>query len=232
MIFSYKLYFDCTNNVAKYEALILGLKMIRELKIKKVGIYGDSKLVINQVKGIYHAKHPRMRAYRNVVLYLLQDILKYQFVIVPREQNVIADAVAVSASFFKIPIYPNKKHEIQVKHRPPGPDNLKYWKFFEDDQQVNIFLTTSGEFENCFIDEEKMNVEEMRNPSLNQILDKEIIQLSKNSIPKGLVPLEELFDYNNVSKSPGVKPNNEDFEDVNIGTEQDLKVVKIARKLP
>lgn len=27
--FSYKLYFDCTNNVAKYEALILGLKMIK-----------------------------------------------------------------------------------------------------------------------------------------------------------------------------------------------------------
>ena len=51
--FSNKLYFDCTNNVAKYEALRLGLKMIKELKIKKVSIYGDSKLVINHVKGIY-----------------------------------------------------------------------------------------------------------------------------------------------------------------------------------
>ena len=69
--FSYKLYFDCTNNVAEYEALILGLKMIREIKIKKVSIYGDSELVINQVKGIYQAKHPRMRAYKNVVLDLL-----------------------------------------------------------------------------------------------------------------------------------------------------------------
>ena len=48
--FSYKLYFDCTNNVAEYEALILGLKMIKELKIKKVSIYGDSKLVIIRSK--------------------------------------------------------------------------------------------------------------------------------------------------------------------------------------
>ena len=34
-LLSYKLYFDCTNNVAKYEALILGIKMLKELKIKK-----------------------------------------------------------------------------------------------------------------------------------------------------------------------------------------------------
>ena len=69
--FSFKLYFECTNNVAEYEALILGIKMIKKLEIKKVIIYGDLELVINQVKGVYQAKHPRMRAYRNIVLDLL-----------------------------------------------------------------------------------------------------------------------------------------------------------------
>lgn len=48
------------------------------------------------------------------------------------------------------------------------------------------------------------------NQSLNQIAEKDIIQLSTNSIPKGLVPLEELFDNNDVIKSPGVKPNSEE----------------------
>ena len=70
------------------------------------------------------------------------------------------------------------------------------------------------------------------NQSLNQILDKDIIQLSTNSIPKGLVPLEELFDNNDVAEILGVKPNNEDVEDINIGTEQDPKIVKVASKLP
>ena len=50
---SYKLYFDCTNNVAEYEALILGIKTLKELKVKNVFIYGDSELIINQVKGVY-----------------------------------------------------------------------------------------------------------------------------------------------------------------------------------
>ena len=81
--------------------------------------------MINQVKGVYQAKHPRMRAYRNIVLDLLQDILEYQFVVIPREQNVIPYALAVSTSLFKIPIHPNKKYEIQVKHRLAVLDNLK-----------------------------------------------------------------------------------------------------------
>ena len=55
--------------------------------------------------------------------------------------------------------------------------------------------------------------------------------MSINSIPKGLVPLEELFDNNDVAKSPRVKPNNEDVEDVNVGTEQDPKIVKVVSNL-
>jgi hypothetical protein len=92
-------------------------------------------------------------------------------VIVPREHNVIAYALAVLTSLFKIPIYPNKRYEVQVKHKPIVPDNLKYWQVIEDDQQLKIFLTTSGEFENCFIDEENLNTEETINQSLNQIAD-------------------------------------------------------------
>ena len=74
---SYKLYFECPNNIDEYEALILGIKMIKKIEIKKVIIYGDSELVINQVKGVYQVKHPRMRAYRNTILDLLQDIPEY-----------------------------------------------------------------------------------------------------------------------------------------------------------
>ena len=45
-LFSYKFYFECTNNVAEYEALILGIKIMKELQAKRVHIYGDLELVI------------------------------------------------------------------------------------------------------------------------------------------------------------------------------------------
>ena len=44
----------------------------------------------------------------------------------PRNQNVIVDALVVSRSVFEIPINSNKKYEIEVKHKPFVPDNVKY----------------------------------------------------------------------------------------------------------
>ena len=43
--FTAKLSFECTNNVAEYEACVMGLQAAIE-KIKKLTVYGDSALVI------------------------------------------------------------------------------------------------------------------------------------------------------------------------------------------
>ena len=125
-LLSFKHYFECTNNVAEYEDMILGLNALKNLKANRISIYGDSQLVINQVKGVYQTKHPRMRSYRNLVLELLENFTEFTFFFIPRDQNTIVDALDTSASVFKILIYPNKNYEIQVKHRPAIPDNIKY----------------------------------------------------------------------------------------------------------
>ena len=36
--FSYKFYFNCTNNVAEYEALLLGLQILKNMQAKRVYI--------------------------------------------------------------------------------------------------------------------------------------------------------------------------------------------------
>jgi hypothetical protein len=73
---------------------------------------------------------------------------------IPRGHNQTADALATLASVFKIPIFPNKRYEIEVKHRPTIPDNIKYWQVFEDAKQIESFLNMDGEFANLNIDEE------------------------------------------------------------------------------
>jgi ribonuclease HI len=125
-LYSYKLAFGCTNNMVEYESLILGMNTLKYLGAKRISVHGDSELVINHVKGIYQTKHPRMRAYRNLVLDFLENISEYNISVVPRGQNPIADVLATSPSVFNIPIYPNKKYEIEVKHRQAIPDNVKY----------------------------------------------------------------------------------------------------------
>ena len=41
-VYSFKLTFECKNNVAKYGALLLGLNALKELKENRMYIYGDS----------------------------------------------------------------------------------------------------------------------------------------------------------------------------------------------
>jgi hypothetical protein len=138
----------------EYEALILGLRNLKELGAKRIAVHGDFEIIINQVKGIYQSKHPRLRAYRNLVLELLEEFSEYNFSVIPTRHNRIVEALATSASVFKIPIIPNKKYEIEVKHRPAVPYNIKYWQVFEYEKQVERFLQMRDEFSNVNIDDE------------------------------------------------------------------------------
>jgi len=46
-----KLEFDCTNNIAEYEACVNGLQAALTLGIKSLEVFGDSTLIIYQVRG-------------------------------------------------------------------------------------------------------------------------------------------------------------------------------------
>jgi ribonuclease HI len=63
--FSYKLEFETTNNVAEYEALVLGLRASKDMGIEELSVFGDVELIVHQIKNIYQTKHPRLRSYRN-----------------------------------------------------------------------------------------------------------------------------------------------------------------------
>jgi ribonuclease HI len=102
---SYKVAFDCSNNMVEYEGLILGLKTLKEFGAIRIVVHGDYELVINQVKGIYHSKHPRLRGYMNLVLYLIKEFSEYNLSVIPREENEIADPLATSTFVFKIPFF-------------------------------------------------------------------------------------------------------------------------------
>ena len=44
------------NNIAEYEALVLGLRATKDMAIDKLAVFVDSELVFNQVKDIYQTK--------------------------------------------------------------------------------------------------------------------------------------------------------------------------------
>ena len=90
------------------------------------------------------------------MLDLLEDFKEHHFTAIPRKENVAADALAVSASVFRVPKYPNKQYQIEVRHKPAIPDNVDHWKVFKDDKKINRFMEMSGEFESIKINQENM----------------------------------------------------------------------------
>jgi ribonuclease HI len=150
---SYKLEFEVTNNVAEYEALVLGLKAAKEMGIREMDVFGDAELIVQQVKNIYQTKHPRLKNYRNEVWDLVNSFfLAFNISFIPREENAPADFQAFSASLFEAPALPADRSEVEIRYRPSVPDNVKHWKVFEDDQEIEKFLQSIDEFSTSHID--------------------------------------------------------------------------------
>jgi ribonuclease HI len=97
-----KLHFECTNNTAEYEACILGLKVALELKIEKIDVYGDSMLIICQVKGEWQTKEEKLRPYQEYLSTLSEEFKEIRFTHLGREGNHFADALATLAAMATI----------------------------------------------------------------------------------------------------------------------------------
>ncbi|WP_446008030.1 ribonuclease HI family protein [Candidatus Electrothrix sp.] len=85
---------QCTNNVAEYKALLLGLQSALELGCGKLEIFLDSQLIVRQLQGQYKVKHPTLKPLFFEVKELLTRIENWSVAHVPREQNKRADALA------------------------------------------------------------------------------------------------------------------------------------------
>lgn len=60
----------------------------------------------------------------------------------------------------------------------------------------------------------------------------DVLQLKDNVIPKGLITLEELFDQDDVAQKLSLVPTKKGVEDVNIGTIENPKMVKLSKAFP
>ncbi|KAL6183847.1 hypothetical protein ACLB2K_045257 [Fragaria x ananassa] len=96
--YTFRFNFKACNNEVKYEALIAGLRIAKELESTKVQVHSDFQHVVNQVLEEYQAKDPVMAAYLSKVKSLLSCFTSYDIVQIPREQNERADALARLAS--------------------------------------------------------------------------------------------------------------------------------------
>ena len=80
----------------------MGLEEAIDLRIKILDVYGDSSLVINQIKGEWDTHHPGLIPYKDYARRLLPFFNKVKSHHIPRDENQMADALATLASMYQV----------------------------------------------------------------------------------------------------------------------------------
>jgi ribonuclease HI len=88
---------EATNNVAEYRALIAGIQQAKLLGADRLELFGDSELVVKQVRGEYKVKNPGIRPLHAEVVEALRGFDDWSIDHVRREQNADADALVNDA---------------------------------------------------------------------------------------------------------------------------------------
>ncbi|XP_070013589.1 uncharacterized protein [Nicotiana sylvestris] len=111
---STKLRFPCTNNMAEYEACILGLRLAINMNVQELLVIGDFNLFVHQVLGEWATKNTKILSYLHCIQELIKMFTKIEFKHVPRIQNEL-DALATLSSMIQ--------HHIRIS------SILSQWKF-------------------------------------------------------------------------------------------------------
>lgn len=81
-----------TNNQAEYQAVKFGLEDALKRGVKRISIYLDSLLVVNQMKGTFKVRNRDLWPIHQSIKELCGKFEKFSFTHVPRELNKLADA--------------------------------------------------------------------------------------------------------------------------------------------
>jgi ribonuclease HI len=123
---SYRVEFACTNNVTKFEALLLGIENAYNLGCGHLIVFGYSELVVNLVRKIYSSRNKLMKRYTQTSWALISNILSFNITHVKRELNSMDDRFASFAASPNWKILPHIPDcNFQSLYRPHIPDNTK-----------------------------------------------------------------------------------------------------------
>jgi ribonuclease HI len=93
-----RLEFNCTNNIAEYEALILGLRKLKAIGIRRAVLTSDSQVITGHVDKSSRARDPKLEKYLDTVRRMEDSFEGFSVKNIPRGENEHADLLAKSVA--------------------------------------------------------------------------------------------------------------------------------------
>jgi ribonuclease HI len=117
-----QIFWKVSNNEAEYEALLHGLRLAASLGIKRLLVYGDSTVVINQVNKSWDRNKENMDAYCLEVRKLENKFYGLEFHHVVRDNNVAADVLSkLGSTHAQVPasVFVHELHAPSIPEQAP-----------------------------------------------------------------------------------------------------------------
>jgi hypothetical protein len=138
----------------KYEALLQGLRKALDMDVQNLVVFGDSEIVVKQVRNAIHCLSPHLKNYQTEVWGLMHKFLAFNINSIPRMSNSEVDLLAnVASKLLPVEGLSPNAFSVELLFRPSIPDNITNWRVFDDDQQIINFLHMEDTFQDAVIDE-------------------------------------------------------------------------------
>ena len=126
-----------SNNVANYNVLLIGLQLAQQMGVRYLKTYGNSKLIINQVKGEYEIYHEDLIPYHHAATRLANSFDGFYISHMSRLLNTKADALVTLDVTLALPAD-------TIYHLTVATRHLFYLKY---NLEVSEVHTTTTNFE-------------------------------------------------------------------------------------
>jgi ribonuclease HI len=123
-----RLEFECTNNTAEYEALLQGLRKASDMNIQNLTVFGDSEIVVRQVRDSIHCLSPHLKSYQSEVWNLMNKFSAFNINSIPRLNNSEADLLAnVASKLLPAEGLSPDAFSVELLFQPSILDNITNW---------------------------------------------------------------------------------------------------------
>ncbi|GKV35987.1 hypothetical protein SLEP1_g44174 [Rubroshorea leprosula] len=174
-----KFNFDATNNMAEYEALLLGLQLALELKISAIQVYSDSQLVVNQIKSLCEVVDPVMMKYVALVAELKCRFQRFCLSKIPRAENEQVDSLSKFASNSSL----NSRSVFVEVLDAPSFTKLRVMEISTDPSTPSWTDSTVSFLRDGVIPEEKQEAMKLRKKASRYILVDGVLYKRSFSLP-------------------------------------------------
>jgi hypothetical protein len=115
--------------------LVQRLKKAIDLNIKELVVFGDSEIIVRQVKNTIHCNSPHLRNYQHEVHRWIENFLAFNMTTIHLSKNMLVDSLATVASRLSpLEDYEGSRFSIELLYKPLVPDNISEWRVFEGDE--------------------------------------------------------------------------------------------------